>query len=91
MRVWLKFLKNKYFTFGSFNNFAKINSDVVSVWSNILKKINNSKLILEYVPNVELDQKLNTFLKELDYKPNRIAYRQKIANDLYKNKKYYLD
>ena len=41
------FLKNKYFTFGSFNNFAKINSDVVSVWSNILKKINNSKLILK--------------------------------------------
>ena len=41
------FLKNKYFTFGSFNNFAKINSDVVFVWSNILKKINNSKLILK--------------------------------------------
>ena len=41
------FLKNKYFTFGSFNNFAKINSDVVSVWSSILKKINNSKLILK--------------------------------------------
>ena len=41
------FIKNKYFTFGSFNNFDKINSDVVSVWSNILKKINNSKLILK--------------------------------------------
>ena len=41
------FSKNKYFTFGSFNNFAKINSDVVFVWSNILKKINNSKLILK--------------------------------------------
>ena len=41
------FLKNKYFTFGSFNNFAKINSDVVSVWSNILKKVSNSKLILK--------------------------------------------
>ena len=41
------FLKNKFFTFGSFNNFDKINSDVISVWSNILKKINNSKLILK--------------------------------------------
>ncbi len=41
------FLKNKFFTFGSFNNFDKINPDVISVWSNILKKINNSKLILK--------------------------------------------
>ena len=38
------FIKNKYFTFGSFNNFDKINPDVVSTWSKILKKINNSKL-----------------------------------------------
>ncbi len=41
------FFKNKYFTFGSFNNFDKINSYVVSTWSEILKKINNSKLVLK--------------------------------------------
>ncbi len=41
------FVKNKYFTFGSFNNFDKINPDVVSTWSKILKKVNNSKLILK--------------------------------------------
>ena len=41
------FIKNDYFTFGSFNSFDKINSDVIEVWSNILKKINNSKLILK--------------------------------------------
>ena len=41
------YLKNKFFTFGSFNSFDKINSNVISVWSNILKKINNSKLILK--------------------------------------------
>ena len=32
------FAKNKYFTFGSFNNFDKINPNVVSTWSKILKK-----------------------------------------------------
>ena len=32
------FIKNKYFTFGSFNNFDKINSDVISTWAKILKK-----------------------------------------------------
>ena len=41
------FTKNKYFTFGSFNNFDKINTDVISTWSKILKKIDNSKLILK--------------------------------------------
>ena len=41
------FVKNKYFTFGSFNNFDKINPDVVSTWSKILKKNNNSKLVLK--------------------------------------------
>ena len=41
------FIKNKYFTFGSFNNFDKINPSVVSTWSKILKKINNSQLVLK--------------------------------------------
>ena len=41
------FFKKKFFTFGSFNSFDKINSDVVSCWSNILKKISNSKLVLK--------------------------------------------
>ena len=34
------------FIFGSFNNFDKISEKVVLVWSNILKKVNKSKLIL---------------------------------------------
>ena len=37
---------NKYITFGSFNNFRKINDSVINVWSSILKQIPNSKLIL---------------------------------------------
>ena len=41
------FVNNKYFTFGSFNSFDKINPDVVNVWSNILKRVNNSKLVLK--------------------------------------------
>ena len=41
------FFHNKYFTFGSFNSFDKINPDVVDVWSNILKRVNKSKLVLK--------------------------------------------
>lgn len=40
-------IKKGYITFGSFNNFAKVNDEVVAVWSNILKNIPNSKIILK--------------------------------------------
>tara|TARA_X000000950_G_scaffold95201_1_gene119977 strand:+ start:682 stop:2370 length:1689 start_codon:yes stop_codon:yes gene_type:complete len=38
---------NDTFTLGSFNNYSKISEDTVEVWSKILKKIKNSKLILK--------------------------------------------
>jgi len=41
------FLKNKYITFGSFNNFKKITEKVIRVWSSILKLTKNSKLVLK--------------------------------------------
>ena len=42
----LPYLKNKYITFGSFNNILKINSKVIEAWSRILCDILESKLIL---------------------------------------------
>ena len=39
-------LKNKFISFGSFNNILKINHKVVSIWSKILCQILNSKLYL---------------------------------------------
>ena len=35
------------FTLGSFNNYSKISNETILVWSEILKKIKNSKLILK--------------------------------------------
>tara|TARA_Y100000996_G_scaffold404470_1_gene378594 strand:+ start:1014 stop:2672 length:1659 start_codon:yes stop_codon:yes gene_type:complete len=43
----LPFDKNKFITFCSFNNFCKINENVISTWSKILKAIKNSRLILK--------------------------------------------
>ena len=39
--------KNGHITFGSLNNFMKVNEEVLDVWINILKKIKNSKIILK--------------------------------------------
>ncbi len=41
------FIKNKYVTFGSFNNFSKISNKTIDVWAKILKKNKGSKLILK--------------------------------------------
>ncbi len=40
-------IKNKYFTFGSLNNFRKISDETIHAWSEILKKVPNSNLILK--------------------------------------------
>ena len=40
-------LKNGFITFGSFNNLSKINDNVIGIWSEILKRIENSKLFLK--------------------------------------------
>ena len=55
--------KNKFITFGSFNNFLKISDEVIEVWSNILKNIKNSKLILKSSLNVNKDILLQKFKK----------------------------
>ena len=39
--------KDNCFTFGSLNNFMKINDEVINTWIKILKKVKNSKLILK--------------------------------------------
>ncbi len=43
----LPYKKNGHITFGSLNNFMKVNEEVLDVWINILKKVNNSKIILK--------------------------------------------
>ena len=41
------YIKNKYITFGTFNNPAKMTDNVLDCWSNILKKVKGSKLIIK--------------------------------------------
>jgi predicted O-linked N-acetylglucosamine transferase (SPINDLY family) len=42
----IPFIRNKYITFGSFNNIQKINNTVIEVWSKILCNVKDSRLIL---------------------------------------------
>jgi len=56
--------KNGHITFGSLNNFMKVNEEVLDVWINILKKIKNSKIILKSSLNVCEDVITKKFEKE---------------------------
>ena len=44
---------NNYVTFGSFNNFNKINAKVIEVWSSILRSIPKSRLILKILTSIQ--------------------------------------
>ena len=44
----LPVLKNGYITFGSFNNNCKINPFIISLWAEILKSNENSRLLLKF-------------------------------------------
>ena len=43
----MPFKKNKFISFGSFNNFLFFNDEVIEVWASILKEVENSRLYLK--------------------------------------------
>jgi protein O-GlcNAc transferase len=59
----LPFLDNKIFTFGSFNNFRKISDETIEVWSKILEKVPNCKLVLKSSSFCDTTLLLNKFKK----------------------------
>jgi len=76
------YLKNKYVTFGSFNNFTKISPTIISYWSKIFINIPNSKLILK--TNYTLDQESKDYwyelLQENGINQERVELVSKIAD-----------
>ena len=57
-------IKNNYITFGSFNNPAKITKNVIDCWSNILKKVKGSKLIIKCSNDKKKFDRIESLMKE---------------------------
>ena len=75
------FNNNKYITFGSFNNFNKINLNVVEVWSKILKNVKNSKLILKSSRTINIDKlkelfKKNDVLESVSFLERNLSFEE---------------
>jgi protein O-GlcNAc transferase len=51
----LPFKKNKYVTFGAFNNFNKLNKKTFKLWSEILKNVSNSKILFNNYTYADLE------------------------------------
>jgi len=84
------FIRNNYITFGSFGNFRKISDEVIEAWSNILKKVDNSKLVLKSSVNYENTILIDKFKKYGLEKRIKIYERLEFSNlkdhlNLYKN------
>ena len=46
----LPFLKNRYFTFGSFNRLSKVGVDSIRLWSDVLNRVPTSKIVVAGMP-----------------------------------------
>ena len=75
-----QFKKNGHITFGSLNNFMKVNDEVLDVWVNILKEIKNSKIILKSSLYVCEDVIRKKFEKE-GLKDSVIILKKTMRND----------
>jgi len=69
---------NGFITFGSFNNLPKINDEVVKIWSAILNKVENSKLLI--IALGLKDEKVKNNLKKLFYnnsvRPEQLIFKE---------------
>ena len=68
-------LNNGHVTFGSFNNFSKINPRVLQLWAEVLKQVPGSRLLLKCpaLTDATVQERVSTALQELGIGPERVG------------------
>lgn len=67
-------LANGYLTFGSFNNFNKIDSECIALWAELLSNLPASRLLIATVPEGEMRERLTAQFNEHRIAANRIDF-----------------
>jgi len=75
-------IKNKFITFGSFNNYGKLSDDAIETWSKILKN-NNSKLILKSSVHDHqlLRENIMSKFKKNGIEENKIIFMERLKSN----------
>lgn len=78
-------LRNGYITFGCFNDLAKINTSVISLWAQVMTLVPNSRLMLKsrhFAHSALVSETLNRFSYQ-GIDPNRIACHEYSSREDY--------
>lgn len=78
----LPYLKNGYLTFGSFNYGTKINEKTIYLWSKILNKYKNSKIIIKCKQTKYsfFKEKVLNYFRKYNVSENRIIFKSFLEN-----------
>jgi hypothetical protein len=83
-------LQNGFLTYGSFNRMAKINDSVIALWSELLRQVPSSRLLLA---GVEADQQaglLSSFLAQ-GVAASRLTFHPRMATAQYRELHHQVD
>lgn len=70
-------LENGYFTFGSFNRISKINDEVLSTWAEVLKRYENSRLLIGSLTDDDMGQRFSNHFATLGIDESRLILRKR--------------
>jgi predicted O-linked N-acetylglucosamine transferase (SPINDLY family) len=71
--------RNGHVTFGSFNRYSKISTSVLQAWADILRRVNNARLLI-CVPAGKVRDEMLRFFDEKGIAPERIACFEKVSH-----------
>jgi protein O-GlcNAc transferase len=74
---------NGYVTFGSFNNFHKVNDEVRKLWAGLLIEVPDSKLLIIGVPKGECTEELRGDFARQGVSPDRLMIRRQLTYPQY--------
>jgi predicted O-linked N-acetylglucosamine transferase (SPINDLY family) len=78
----LPVLSNGFITFGSFNNFCKVNPGVLKLWARVLRAVDGSRLHILTAEGSHRTQTLEVFERE-GVAPDRVTFLAKRPRDRY--------
>lgn len=79
----LPYLRNSYFTFGSFNHSAKLSEKTLDLWCAVLNEITDSKMLLGNITEASLQAHLITEFEKRNVTEDRLIFHPRLKMQTY--------